>query len=274
MVCSMVKKGLIGAALGAGTLFLVFGTHAPSYMKTAYHKVRRDVKDAVPLPFDIDRAREEIAGLEPAIRDNIEKLARAEVEVEHLDREIGTIHANMDVEKTALLTLRESLKTGEYRLAGHSRVAYTEDEVKADLARRYDSYNNVKKILEAKESTLKAKQSEIIAFRKQLESMMGQKKALTSKLDQIEAKLHQIEATQAANDFQHLDGSALSRAKETVSDLEKRLEVMEKQAEMEGRYAETGVPVIVNPNRDVVHEIDSAFGPTAPSSGAKSGKSL
>ena len=124
--------------LGAGTLFLVFGTHAPSYMKTAYHKVRRDVKDAVPLPFDIDRAREEIAGLEPAIRDNIEKLARAEVEVEHLDREIGTIHTNMDVEKTALLTLRESLKTGEYRLAGHSRVAYTEDEVKADLARRYD----------------------------------------------------------------------------------------------------------------------------------------
>ena len=45
----------------------------------------------------------------------------------------------METEKTALLTLRESLKTGEYRLAGHSRVAYTEDEVKADLARRYDS---------------------------------------------------------------------------------------------------------------------------------------
>ena len=105
-------------------------------MKTAYHKVRRDVKDAVPMPFDIDRAREEIAGLEPAIRDNIEKLARAEVDVEHLDREIATIRTNMDVEKTALLTLRESLKTGEYRLAGHSRVAYTEDEVKADLARR------------------------------------------------------------------------------------------------------------------------------------------
>src|SRR5208283_3312373 len=153
--------------------------------------------------------------------------------------------------KTALLTLRESLKTGEYRLAGHSQVAYTEDEVKADLARRYDSYNNVKKILEAKESTLKAKQSETVAFRKQLESMMGQKKTLTSKLDQIEARLHQIEATQAANEFQHLDGSALSRAKETVSDLEKRLEVMAKQAEMEGRYAETGVPVIVNPTRDV-----------------------
>ena len=76
MVCSMVKKALI-VRRGTGALFLVFGTHAPSYMKTAYHNVRRDVKDAVPLPFDIDRAREEIASLEPAIRDNIEKLARS-----------------------------------------------------------------------------------------------------------------------------------------------------------------------------------------------------
>ncbi len=274
MVCSMVKKGLIGAALGAGALFLVFGTHAPSYMKTAYHKVRRDVKDAVPLPFDIDRAREEIASLEPAIRDNIEKLARAEVDLEDLDSKVAKFRTNMDVEKTALLTLRESLKTGEYRLAGHSQVAYTEDEVKADLARRYDSYNNNNKILEAKESTLKAKQSEIVAFRKQLESMMGQKKTLSTKLDAIEAKLHQIEATQAANEFQHLDGSALSRAKETVSDLEKRLEVMARSAEYEGRYAETGVPVIVNPNRDIAHEIDSAFGQSTPSSSTKLGKSL
>jgi chromosome segregation ATPase len=270
----MVKKALIGAALGAGTLFLVFGTHAPSYMKTAYKQVRRDVKDAVPLPFDIERAREEIASLEPAIRENIEKLARAEVDVEGLETDITSFRTNMDVEKTAILTLRESLKTGEYRLAGHGRVAYTEDEVKADLTRRYDTYTNAKKILEAKESTLKAKQSEIVAFRKQLESMMGQKKTLSTKLDAIEAKLHQIEATQAANEFHHVDGSALSRAKETVSDLEKRLEVMARAAEYEGRYVETGVPVIVNPNRDIAHEIDSTFGHGTANSSTKPGKSL
>lgn len=274
MVCSMVKKGLIGAALGAGALYLVFGTHAPSYVRTAVHRVKQNAKDAVPLPFDIDRAREEIAGLEPAIRDNIEKLARAEVEVDHLDKEIATIRTNMETEKKAMLTLRESLKTGEYRLAGHTRVAYTEDEVKADLARRYDSLKNVKDILDAKESTLKAKQSEIIAFRKQLENMMAQKKTLSTKLDQIEAKMHQIEATQAANEFQHLDGSALSRAKETVTDLEKRLEVMARKAEMEAHYVETGVPVIVNPSRDVVKEIDAEFGQCTPSTGAKPGKSL
>ena len=78
MVCSIVKKGLLGAALGAGTLFLVFGTAAPSYVKTAFHKVRQNAKDAVDPQFDIDRARDMIANLKPMVEDNIEKLARAE----------------------------------------------------------------------------------------------------------------------------------------------------------------------------------------------------
>jgi hypothetical protein len=51
MVCSMVKKGLLGAALTAGGLFLVFGTSAPSYVRTAFHKMRHNAKDAVPVQF-------------------------------------------------------------------------------------------------------------------------------------------------------------------------------------------------------------------------------
>jgi chromosome segregation ATPase len=274
MVSSMVKKVLIGAALGAGALFLVFGTHAPSYVRTAFHKIKRDVKQSVPMPFDIERAREEIAGLEPAIHENIEKLARAESKVEDLDKEIGTIRTSMDGDKKALLTLRKSLDTGEYRLAGHSRVAYTEDEVKADLARRLDSLKNQKNILIAKETTLKAKQSEVIAFRQQLDTMISEKKRLSTKLDEIEAKLRQIEAAQAANQYQHIDGSALSHVKETVSELEGRLKVMARTAEIENHYAETGVPVISDPSRDVVKEIDNEFGQSSDSLASKPGKSL
>ena len=91
MVCSMVKKGVVAAALGAGALYLAFGTLAPSYVRTAFHKGRDAVKSSVPPQFDIDRARDEIASLEPAIRDNIEMLARSEVDVEYLDREIAAV---------------------------------------------------------------------------------------------------------------------------------------------------------------------------------------
>lgn len=76
MVCSMVKKSVLGAALGAGALFLVFGTSAPSYVKTAFHKVRQNVKESIDPQFDIDRARQEIESLKPMFDQNKETLAR------------------------------------------------------------------------------------------------------------------------------------------------------------------------------------------------------
>jgi chromosome segregation ATPase len=253
----MVKKGLLGAALTAGGLFLLFGTSAPSYVRTAFHKMRHNAKDAVPVQFEIERARQQIANLEPAIKDNIEILARAEVDVEHLDREIVATRDKLAAEKQAILAETDRLKKGDFRLAGH-HVSVQADDLKADLAHRFDHYRNVSRILEEKERTLKAKQQQVVAARKQLENMAAQKRALLTKLEGIEAHLRMIEATKATNEFD-FDDSALSRAKATVNDLERRLEVMERKSEMEGRFTETGTPGAVEEGRDVVKEIETEF---------------
>jgi len=266
MVCSMVKKGLVGAALSAGALYLAFGTSAPSYVRTAFHRARHNVQSAVPVQFDIDRARDEIANLEPAIRDNIELLARSEVDVEYLDREIAAVRSNLAVEKKALVALRESLETGDFRLAGH--VSYTADEVKGELARRLDHYRNVSRTLAEKEATLKIKQKAVVAAHQQLKNMASQKKALLAKIDGIEARLKMIEATKATNEF-NFDDSALARAKRTVADLDKRLDEMARFSELEGRFSEAGVPVVIEPGRDVVKEIDAEFGTPAKGSAPK-----
>jgi len=279
MVCSIIKKAVLGAALSAGALYLAFGTSAPSYVMTAFHRVRHNAKDAVPVQFEIERARQQIANLEPAIKDNIEILARAEVDVEYLNREIAATQANLASEKKALLALRESLETGDFRLAGHGHVRYTADEVKWDLARRLDRYRNVNKILEEKEATLKAREKSVIAARKLLMEMAAQKQTLLTKLEKIEAHLKMIEATRATNEFD-FDDSALARAKQSVSELEKRLEVLDRKAEMEGRFVDSGtLPVGLEPDRDVVREIDDEFGtPAAPkaeeSNGTVKDKSL
>jgi len=259
----MVKKAVLGAALSAGALYFAFGTSAPSYVRTVFHKVRHNAKDAVPVQFEIDRARGEIANLEPAIKDNIEALARGEVEGEHLDREIVAVRTNLAQEKSAMLALRDRLESGDFRLAGHGHVNYTAEEVKGELARRLDHYRNVNKILDEKEATLKARQKAVIAARKQLTEMAAQKQALLTKLEGIEAKLKMIEATKATNEFD-FDGSALARAKQSVSDLEKRLEILDRRAEMEGRFTDTGLPMNLEPNRDVVKEMDEEFGASAP----------
>ena len=268
MVCSIVKKGLLGAALGAGTLFLVFGTAAPSYVKTAFHKGRQIAKDAVDPQFDIDRARADIANLQPAFEQNIETLARAEVETKNLEREITTIQANLETEKQAMLALNKKVKNGDFRLTG--RYATTVEEVKSQLANRLDHYNATAGILKEKQDTLKAKQMTIDAAHRQLETIREQRSTLTARLANIEAKLKNLEATQAKNEF-NFDDSALSRAKKTVSDLEERLDIMAKKAEIEGRYGNLdGSSTYVDPARDVVKEVDEAFGQPAPKSTDKS----
>ena len=155
MMCAMVKKGLVGAALGAGALFLVFGTSAPSYVKTAFHKVRHGVKGAVPPQFEIERARQAIEDLKPMFDQNKETLARAEIEVEHLEKEVATIQANLDRAQKTILSLRDSIKTGDIRLAGH--VKGTESEAKAELAHRLDHYKYTSDLLKQKTDVLQAK---------------------------------------------------------------------------------------------------------------------
>ena len=169
MVCSMVKKGVLGAALGAGTLFLVFGTSAPSYVKTAFHKVRQNVKESVDPQFEIDRARQDIENLKPMFDQNKETLARAEVEAENLESEVGTMQANLDKAKQTILSMQHKLKTGDFRLTGH--ITDTADNIKADLAQRLDHYDYTSDTLKQKQEILRAKRKIIQAAHEQLSNL-------------------------------------------------------------------------------------------------------
>ncbi len=272
MVCSMVKKGLLGAALGTGALFLVFGISAPSYVKTAYHRIRQSAKEAVSPQFDIERVRQDIESLKPMFDQNKETLARAEVEADYLEREVGTIQANLETAKQNILALQHKLKTGDFRLTGHSPDAAA--EVKSDLALRLDHFDYTSDLLRQKQEVLKAKKKIIQAARQQLDNLKTQKTTLLARLANIEARLQMIEATQSKNDF-NFDGTALSRAKETISELEKRLDFMARRAEIEGRYGDLDQPsAFVDPHRDVVKEVDDKFGPDGHSPGKTGDKSL
>jgi len=268
MFCKMAKKGLVGMGLGAGLLYLAFGTSAPSYVKTAFHKARHSVKHSVPIQFEIDRARDAIAALEPAILNNREELARAEVDVEHLSREVTTVKENLGKERVKMVALRDSIATGDMKLAGH--VSYTTDDVKVELANKMDHFRNVQRILADKEATLKARQQAVDAARAKLNDMANQKRKLSTQIESIQARLQAIEAKQQTNEF-NFDDSELSRAKEAVNELEKRLEVKARVAEMEGNLSGTILPAL-EPGRDVIKEFDDEFGHDTHKSGSKSGE--
>jgi chromosome segregation ATPase len=260
---------LLGTALGAGTLFLVFGTSAPSYIKTAFCRVRQTAKDSIDPRFEIERARTEIASLQPAFDQNKETLARAEVAAERLQKEIGEVQASLDHQKTTVLALRDQLKKGDYRLTGH--VVGTAADVKARLEHRLDQYKATESVLREKQELLKAKHQMIEGAHTQLEALREQKANLLARLAQVEARLQLIEASQARSEF-NFDSSALARAKEAVANLEEKLDVMAHKVEIDDKYGDIdGKPACVDSHRDVLKEVDEAFGPApTPKTGDKS----
>lgn len=273
MVCKLAKKAMLGAALAAGGTYLVFGTAAPNYVRTAFHKARETAKGATPIQFEIEVARDQIAQLEPEIHKNMETLARAEVDVEHLNREIETVRNNLKGEREKMVSLRGKIETGDLRLASNSNVRLTVEEAKADLAGRMDHYTFTSDLLKQKEETLKARQTAVEAARLKLQQMNTQKRALAAQVEKIQARLQSIEATEQKNEF-HFDDNALARAKATVADLEKRLEVKTRLAEMEGHYSGGVAPAVLEGDRDVIKEFDSKFGPGEESKPSGDKKSL
>jgi len=256
MICKTVKKGVVGLGLGALALGLVFGTAAPSYVKTAFHKARHSVKGSVPVEFEIERARNEIAALKPAIEDAIESVVKAEFEVDRLNKEIVATRDELNGEGRQLQALNDRLRSGDFHLTGGA--PYSEKDLKSDLAQKLDHYKLVKSTLAEKQETLKIRQKNLTSARQGLEAMKNAKRELSARVEGIEARLNQIKATRAASDVS-FDESAVGRAKQTVSDLEVKLEQMARIDELKGEFSDRG-HVTVDPTRDVSKEVEAEFG--------------
>jgi chromosome segregation ATPase len=255
-MCKTIKKVAIGAGLGVATLGLLFGTSAKHHMKTAIDDVRSVAQSQVPIEYKIDEARQQIEALEPAILENIETLARASVEVDDLKEQITIARSGLQTQGKEMLALKEGLDNGQLKLT--SGVTYTAEEVKADLARRLETFNRCQETVDSLEQTLKAKVERVGALQRTYDEMVAQKKALSAKIEAIESKLAQIKAEQTSNEFT-FDTTPLSQAKKTIAELDKQLEVMARKAELEGRYIEQNIKVEVSPDRDISAEVESAL---------------
>jgi len=268
MACKFVKKGLVAAALSAGALALLFGTAAPSYVRTVFHHFRGSVKNNIPIPVEIERARQQVSDLEPAIKANIEELARAEEDVKDLNAEIADLQTRHTKDGKEIAALRESLRNGDLRLAGGT-ATYTPEEVTRTLAHKFDRYTQVKKILAEKQRTLAAKEKSVAAAREMLSTIKAEKDNLLAKIEEIDARNRTIDTATAHNDI-HFDSNPLAEVKKTLAELEKRVNVKARTAELSERYHDEDVIVVAPPSDDVLKQIDAEFGSSTSASTGKS----
>ncbi len=258
MICKTFKKVLVGTTLTAVALGVVANVPPTRhYVRTALNSAFASFKRSVPIEYKIDEARQKIAALEPAIEEGIQDLARASVEVDDLRDQIQVARTNLDVQKTEMLTLKALREEGRVQLTD-GRV-YSAEKVEADLARRLDAYKRSRETLSTQEATLQAKLEYVASVRETLDEMIAQQQTLLAEVEAIESQLARLRADNSTSEFTY-DDTPLSDAKETIDDLQREIEIMAREAELEGRYIERGVSVDVAPERDILSEIEAELG--------------
>lgn len=254
-----LKKGLVGVAAAAVLGTFVFGRDLVSYVKTAGCSARNAIKAEVPLEFEIQRARDMVENLIPDIRKCMHVIAEEEVNVEHLSKDIARADGELRKQKDEILALRRDVDQGRQTYQYASRV-YTSNEVKRDLAARFERYKTAEETLASKRSILTAREQAVQAGRAQLDGMLQEKRNLEVQLENLDARLKTVQAAQTASTVQ-LDNSQLSRAKKLIGDLNKQLDVAQKMLDADGKFSGL-IPVEASAcvPEDLSNQIDEYFG--------------
>jgi chromosome segregation ATPase len=209
------------------------------------------------MEFQIQRARDMIDNLVPEIRKNMHVIAREEVEVEQLARQITDAETNLAKDKDGIMRLKADLSTDKdlFHYAGRT---YSVGQVRTDLANRFERYKTAEATLASLKDVHEARQTSLDANRQKLEGMLAEKRKLAVEVENVEARLQMVAAAQTTNEY-NFDDSKLGRAKELITDLKTRLEVAERMVNSEG-YFHDEIPLADEAPADIVNRVAEYFG--------------
>jgi hypothetical protein len=252
----MIKKALFSVvALGLTTVVL-FGRDAASYVGTTYDRLTNSVKESVPVEFQIDRARAMVRDLEPEIRRSMHVIAKEEVALEQLNIQIDGSEKKVSQDKSEILRLQADLGQGKdlYRYASRS---YTSDQVKQDLARRFNRFKVTDETLVNLKSMRDARERNLDAAQQKLASMINARRKLEVDVQNLEAKRKLVEVAQASSDYV-FDDSQLARAKELINDIRTQLDVAAKLANADVNV-EVEIPLDETAPSDITEQVADYF---------------
>lgn len=228
----MQRIAQVAVVAGLGVLLLTGGIW--SYVKTAGRQVVDAVKKEVPLEFEIERTRDLVKDLVPEIRKNIEIVAREAVEVEQLGERIAESKEQLAEQKADILRMQADLAAGQL-VCTYGGKEYTREQVKHDLAGKFERYKNDEARHESDCEIKKAREKSLDVARRKLDKMVETKRQLEVQVEQLASRLRTQEVAMATSKV-HLDESKVGRAKKAIEDLGKRLEVADRVLNAETAY--------------------------------------
>ncbi len=254
----MIKRVVFSTAgLGLLGVFL-FGRTAASYRSTSWGPITDSVEQSVPVEFQIDRARKMVKDLVPDIQRNMHVIAKEEVEVDQLEHQIDDAEQHITKDRSDLMKLKSDAASNKDHFVYGGRN-YTIDQVKMDLANRFERYKTADATLTSLHQMHDAREKSLDAARQKLEGMLAAKRQLEVDVENLEARNKMVEVAQTTSNYQ-FDDSQLGHVKELVIDLRTRLEVAEKMVNAESNLHDE-IPVDQATPANIVEQVNQYFSP-------------
>lgn len=221
---------------GAVTLLsgLSLATPLWSYGRCATNWLTDTASDAVPLEWEMKRARQMIDDLQPEIAKNAKQIAREKIEVAKLERQVAQCDEALDKTQSDIERLSADLRSGDqaYTYAGKT---YTSVAVKEDLNNRFNRFKTRRETAEKLHQMLTAREASLQSAADRMDAMLASKSQLEVEVENLQARIGALRVAQTSSELS-LDDSHLSRTRQLLDEIESRIDVEEETVAIDSEY--------------------------------------
>lgn len=263
MILKALKIGVIGTAAALVLGGVVFGTELGSYVRSSTRSVASAVKGNVPIEFELRRARDMLDDIIPEMHASIRAIAEQEVEIASLKAEIADSDKALAEAKGKVAKVRECLSTPGAQFSV-GQVIYSRDELKEDLARRFERTKEAELALSGKKRLLSNREKSLQAALAMFERTRSARAELDSKISSLESQHKMVQMASVGSGVQ-IDHSKLAQTEKLISDIKKQLDVAERVLAHKAKFVDS-IPVessSVN-EKDLLTDVDAYLSPKAP----------
>ncbi|EMI46387.1 signal peptide-containing protein [Rhodopirellula sp. SWK7] len=223
----------------AGTTFallsgITLATPIGSYARCGWNYLTDSAGDAVPLEWELKRARQMIVDLQPEIQNNARRIAQEKIEVVRLERQLGETDMRLAKAQSEIERLSDDLRD-ESPTYSYGGKTYTSVQVKSDLGNRFKRFKTRQQTSDKLQKMLSARQASLRAASERMEAMLDARRQLEVEVENLQARLGALRVAQTSSQL-NLDDSALSRSRELLDEIAMRIDVEEETMKVDVEY--------------------------------------
>jgi chromosome segregation ATPase len=213
---------------------LTVGVPLMGYTRCGLSWLRDSATDAVPMEWELKRARQMITDLKPEIASNAKRIAKEKVEVARLQQQLDETDRRLGESKSDIQRLSEDLRNGSERFTYGGRT-YTSEQVKDDLSNRFKRFKTRRETADKLHQMLAARQASLNAAHERMDAMLTAKRQLEVEVENLQARLAALRVAQTSSQLS-LDDSQLSRTRALLDEIAARIDVEEETMAVDVEY--------------------------------------